>query len=507
MGRPRTGTLETRRGSANWHTRIMVGFGDDARRELYDLGTTDKKLAEQRKRHLLKTTAKAAAAAAPPPTREQLKREIPKAETFEAFSARWIERRTNEGVVSARDEANNLRRHVWPVLGDKAINEIRTSDVNKVLDAAVGAQLSRETVRKIRAVMFRVYKAALRDEDTKVKENPVANTEIPKMRAAGRKKERAIPTDKELVMYFLCPEVDPELQMMVLAARVEGGMRTGDVIRWDWVDIDTVTFAVCTVPRSKTDSPQVLSIPPVLAERLRERWEDAGRPTTGPVFPVQRGPRKGEMRAKRGISFAARLRRDLRRAGVLRKELFVATERTLPVDFHSLRRAFVTRLAVAGINVQTAMTLAGHSDHRTHMLYVGDAPELREIPAEVVPVLSFGSGTKTPLLSSENPRATQDSNLRPSAPEGVALRRGAARSDARNGCDFDDMRRMSQAERRRRIGTNGAGVLVSDRAYEATRRWLEETRAGLAGQVAWWAQADRLVLAANDTREMAGGGA
>jgi hypothetical protein len=172
----------------------------------------------------------------------------------------------------------------------------------------------------------------------------------------------------------------------------------------------------------------------------------------------------------------------------------VETERTLPVDFHSLRRAFVTKLAVAGINVQRSMALSGHSDHRTHMLYVGSDRALQEIPAEVVPVLSSGSRTKTPLLpaaSVEIRRATQDSNLRPSAPEGVDLRRFAPHGGA-------GKRAQVAVPRRSGSGTAASGVMVLGGGRIVQE--LLDTRAALTRQVDWWAAADAAVSAPSGSR-------
>jgi len=61
--------------------------------------------------------------------------------------------------------------------------------------------------------------------------------------------------------------------------------------------------------------------------------------------------------------------------------LYTETATTLPVDFHSFRRAFNTTLATAGMNVQQAMHLAHHSDEKVHMRYVMNTPEMRRIPA------------------------------------------------------------------------------------------------------------------------------
>jgi hypothetical protein len=131
------------------------------------------------------------------------------------------------------------------------------------------------------------------------------------------------------------------------------------------------------------------------------------------------------------ISCAGALRRDLAKAGLTRPEIFHETATTLPVDFHSFRRAFNTALAAAGVNVQLAMKLAGHADERTHMRYVMDAPEMRRIPEAAIPRLNPSGRSATGFATDRgrNPvgkvtktlRATQDSNLRPSAPEADAL--------------------------------------------------------------------------------------
>jgi integrase len=176
--------------------------------------------------------------------------------------------------------------------------------------------------------------------------------------------------------------------------------------------IDRERFATCIVPRTKTGKPQRLDIPDVLQAPLRAWWATQERPTSGPVFPVTRGPRKGEARLERGVSFADRLRRNLMLAGVKRhacKQPDVRpTERTaccpelasdpvyketgwsLPVDFHSFRRAFSTGLAEAGVNAQQAMVLAGHADPRAHARYIMETEKLGRVPDAALPQPSRG---------------------------------------------------------------------------------------------------------------------
>jgi hypothetical protein len=110
------------------------------------------------------------------------------------------------------------------------------------------------------------------------------------------------------------------------------------------------------------------------------------------------------------VSYPKRLPRALYLAGVVRHEctrpaamklpqpgedccgpgahdpLYAETEDSRPVDFHSTRRAFCTALAAAGVNVQTAQVLAGHSDPKVHQRYIA-AASIRALPDAALPPL------------------------------------------------------------------------------------------------------------------------
>ncbi len=387
----------------------------------------------------------------------------------------------HEGDLAEGDRVL-LKTHVVPSpLGRLAITVVTEEHVSNLLANALDNRaaknaksagetssklIAHETRRKLRGSLFRLFEIARKGKT--ISKNPVTDADLPVQRGEDReiRKRRVILNDAEFNAFISCPtflksDVKKfvtekhvrdvfapgrlELQVMALVARCEGGMRTGDVCQWTWPMIDRTRFASCLVARSKTAEPQQLEIPKVLRGPLRTWWEHEGRPSAGPVFPVRRGDTAGEHRTTRGTSFAARLRRDLKRAlgwaGIEeRPELFTETKFTRPVDFHSFRRAFNTGLAKAGLNVQTAMVLAGHSDARTHLGYVQLAAEQTAIPEAALPKLGpLLKATKAKVRAQEersrersqpgplrtgnprNQRATKDSNLWPSAPEADAL--------------------------------------------------------------------------------------
>lgn len=415
MPRPRTGSLRYTK-KQGYCARITRTVDGTSVRDWEPLGTHDPRVA---KRKLVRLVS-AVKQSAPP---EQLRIEARREETVAEYFRTWIERRKAAGKVSAIDEESYLSRYVLPAIGGMELSSVRPAHVRAVLDDAVGKgsvryrarrPLAKLSIRHIRGAAFRMFKAAWQEE--LIQENPVARVDVPEMREVRR--ERTILTDAEFEQYISSPRADLELRLMALVSRVLGGMRSGDVCRWDWQMIDLLHFAEATIPRAKTGQPQTLAVPDSIRPVLRHRWELAGRPATGPVFPVQRGPQKGGFRAKRGTSFAKRLRRDLQRAGLTRRELFQDTPLTRAVDFHSFRRAFSTALATANVNAQRAVRLAGHSDEKVHMRYVMSTPEMRTIPVEIVPKLPVGFGTLRPRTgvlvraNSSGPAGTRTRDLR-----------------------------------------------------------------------------------------------
>ncbi len=389
MPNERTGTIEWKRGVA--YARVWLDRPDGTKqRKRVKLGTRDPKVAE---RMLAKVNGMIA--------RGDLVADDGAVEAgpdeFRAFAEQWVTNRKTRKVAMAPDEHINLRRHVYEVqtegraFGTMCLIDVRPRHIVAVLQAVIDEGLAKGTVDHVKRLLSRIFRAAVGKD--LILANPVTAADTPRIPDAQKtEKEREILTDAEVAQFLECGKVDLELRMMSLVARTLGGGRTSDVNRWAWTHIDTRTFEVCTIPRSKTGKPQRIEIPEMLRPFLAAWWIGAGKPAGGPVFPVTRGKRKGEFRATRGVSYAKRLRRALKVAGVFRTELHQETETTLPVDFHSFRRAFATALAEAGVNEQKAMALASHSDPKTHQRYVMKTRAMMRIPAAALP--SFNGGTE-----------------------------------------------------------------------------------------------------------------
>jgi integrase len=385
-GRPRTGYLEFR--GKQWCAQLTVKVDGESVRRWFPLGTDSRTVA---KRKLARLLAEHETGAARPTAAAKCE------ETVTAFAEPWLDARERRGLPSAKNERRYFER-VWkPALGQLPLSAVRASIIQSVLNECAdggvlrvdGQRYSRESVQHIRATILRCLEAAWREE--LITENVAKRTTVPEIEET--RKARAVLTDAEIREFVSRPDVDAEIKLLVLISRTVGGMRTGDLNSLDWTAFSP-GFATCTFVRRKTrkkkPAPQCLEVPAAVRPFLAAWHERHGLPPEGPVFPVRRGERAGERKAASKQSYAIRLRRELLRAGIDRHELHHETATTLPVDFHSMRRASASALARVGVNEQTAMILTGHSDPKVHMRYV-EAATIRALPTAALPELDSGA--------------------------------------------------------------------------------------------------------------------
>jgi site-specific recombinase XerD len=408
MPRQRTGQLILR--PTGYYARLWTTIDGERVRVSHALGTKNKAVARRKLDRLL---------AAESATSGEAKRVESFTEVAERFYAKRIADRPS--ARGPKQDLASLRRYALPLIGHMDALAIQPYDVNAVLDAVQRAGKSQQTVIHVKQQIANVF-VQMRREGSR-RDNPAADATLPTFNEV--KKERAVLTDTELALYLAWAHPNEraqcavrERQTMACVARMFGGLRTGDLHALRWESLDTTAFEWGYAPRQKTRRPQLLGIPAMLRPFLRDWWERQGRPQSGVVFPARRpgkrGDRVGQQRI--GVSHAAAFRRDLQHtfrdadskniAGAPKpdsrrwQELFKETEYTLPVDFHSWRRAFVQALADADVNAQKASALAGHASLDAHARYLRNAGKLREIPAEALPDLDV---FETPVVVPEQP--------------------------------------------------------------------------------------------------------
>jgi integrase len=413
-GRQRTGSLLWRRNS--YYARLTVDVDGVPTRVIRALGTDSKQVARAKLKRLLKA--------------ELGPEEASRGETFEEAARRVVDANRERGMRSVELQLARLAQHVFPVIGTMLPRDIRARHLNDLLEGVRvkkdggTASPSRQTLKHVLSDISVVLDDLWRKEE--LPENVSKRVRLPK--TAEHPKERAVLTDFELARYLTFQHPDERHQVAVLErqtmsciARLFGGVRTGDlhVMRWESLDAANGRFEWGYAPRSKTENPQRLAIDEMLRPILRDWWKTWGCPLEGLVFPALRDGKhseagKGE---KHQVSHSDGLRRDLRRAfGVdawdpeaqkfqentramtpRELELFEGTDHTLPVDFHSWRRAYCQALADAGVNAQQAKALAGHSTEEAHERYLRSSEKTRHLPTQARPQVDLSKVQRKPV--------------------------------------------------------------------------------------------------------------
>ena len=223
MPRRRTGTLVAPDADGLWRCRVTRDKADGSTwRPLYSLGTADKSLARRKLARVNELLAEGvdpfgAAEAANAPER------------VKEYAEAWLAAREARGISKARWERSYFKNHIVDAIGNMTLDDVKPAHVRFILEEAAAKGLKHATVGEVRGVLHRIFDEAWRAE--LIESNPVA-----RVKQAGSReirKERCILTDEELSQFVACEQVDLELRMMGLVARCEGGMRTGDLHKWD----------------------------------------------------------------------------------------------------------------------------------------------------------------------------------------------------------------------------------------------------------------------------------
>lgn len=428
MPRARTGQLIWRK--TGWYARVWTVIDGEHVRVCKALGTLNKAVAKRKLARLLEADNAQA-------------EDVTRSETFAEAARRVYDTRKAENTElrGPREEFAQVEKYALPVIGGMSVLAIQAHDVNSVLDHAKAQGQSRQSVQHLKQRVSNVF-AQLRRDGVR-RENPCDESEMPKY-ADVVIKERAVLTDHELAIYLAWEHPTKhhkgavlERQVMVCVSRMFGGLRTGDLhaLHWESFDVEHGGFTWGYAPRQKTRRPQLLEVPEMLRPFLHDWWTRAGQPQAGLVFPARRAGRRGDRVGKQkiNVSHAGALRRDLEAAFKAEherakaegrkpsapeeksnrwRELFVGTDYTKPVDFHSWRRAFAQALADADVNVQQAIALTGHSDPAVHARYLRNAGKMRALPLAALPriIVSAPVATDTGSVSAFL-RITETENL------------------------------------------------------------------------------------------------
>jgi integrase len=189
-------------------------------------------------------------------------------------------------------------------------------------------------------------------------------TSVPKIRfLSGEKhRERVISHDEE-ARYL---GAAPELLASIVTILVDSGMRPEECFRLRWESITWTNgrFGTVLVTHGKTAAARrVLPLSQRARVLIEARWETAGKPDEGWIFPAET--------ASSHVEKSTVKKQHKKVFEKINDEAAKNDQKSIrPFVLYDLRHTFLTRLGESGCDVWTLARIAGHSNTRQSMRYV-----------------------------------------------------------------------------------------------------------------------------------------
>ncbi|GAB3454124.1 tyrosine-type recombinase/integrase [Kineococcus endophyticus] len=272
--------------------------------------------------------------------------------SFREYAEQWRAAQVHRPTTQAHTETM-LRRHAYPVLGDRPLASVLPSDVQSwVKRLATGSEerapLSPSTVGVVHGIVSGIFRSAVRDR--RVVANPCTGTKLPKVHRA-----KVQPPTTEQVR-ALETAIDPSWRALVTLS-AGTGMRHGECLGLTVDRVDflrrqlTVDRQLVTVqgrepflaPPKTSASVRTIPLPQVVVEALAEHLRVY--PSDDYVFRDTAGE------PMRRTAFSARVWRPAIKAAGL----------PTTFTFHHLRHYYASLLIRHGESIKTVQARLGHA--------------------------------------------------------------------------------------------------------------------------------------------------
>lgn len=328
--------------------------------------------------------------------------EVGALETVEEYGTRFVNWKIKKGHVTALDTRGRLRKWVFPVIGQMPIGMVRRGELEAVvrnLDAAASTgRISTKTAGNAWRDVTGMFAQACQSKDEAMKIREDDPSEKVAGPDSGIDKEKPILFADELTRLLACDKI-PVVRRRAYAFAVYLGARANEIAALTAADFDmahgTVTISkqrdrkTDADKRTKTKRTRVTSIELALVPLVEAMAESRPR---GRLFDLDDADMPNDEQR------ASQLRADLKRAGVLRRELHTEGDaQRLPMWFHHLRDTGLCWMAIRGDDPLRIQWRGGHTDFKTTQRYIAQGrmladggafranPPFPALPAAIIP--------------------------------------------------------------------------------------------------------------------------
>lgn len=253
--------------------------------------------------------------------------------------------------------------YIRPRIGHLKLKDVKDVHLQEILNGEAGKSLSH--VKKIRIVLKEMFRRAR--QSRLITWDPAELLELPAARQGGR---RSITGEERAAILKLAQTHRAGLWILTL---LYTGMRPGETAALSWADVDFDNNEIHIHAAKESGSRRIkgpktaagvrdIPIHAALLPRLREAGK--GRRGFEPVFPTQGGGRQNENSLRRlWTGFKREL--DIAMGAELYRNKVVKSVVAEDLVPYCLRHTFCTDLEGAGVAINVAKELMGHSDIQT----------------------------------------------------------------------------------------------------------------------------------------------
>lgn len=309
--------------------------------------------------------------------------------TVEQWLTDWLEGRKPHIEESTWSSYEVMTRcHITPTLGKVKLKDLRTRDIQALLNDKLTEDLSPRTVKYIYTTLNMALKQAAKER--LIAYNPAEGTELPKQ----TKKEMKTLTRQEVAQFLQVAKESRHYPAFLL--ELAAGLRRGELlaVKWETIDFSKRTLSIKEqLVRAKeglkfkglktVKSRRTLTLPSDIIEMLRihKKRQAELKLMLGPAYEDN------------DLLFCTEDGKPLDPKNFVRHFKGLLKKAGLDVRFHDLRHTFATLSLEAGIPVKTVQDMLGHTTsamvmdvygHVTQDMHEAAAATIGEVLAECI---------------------------------------------------------------------------------------------------------------------------
>jgi integrase len=269
--------------------------------------------------------------------------------TFRSYAEQWRTDQVQHRPTTVAQVETNMRRHVYPVLGDRPIGAIRRGEIQAMIHALTTKELAPGTVELVYRYVVAIYRSAITDRV--VATSPCVDVKLPE-----RVKAEIVPLSTSVVT-ALADAIDHRYRALVVVG-AGTGLRQGEALG---LTVDRVDFLRRTLkvdrqlillpgagpqlaPPKTPRSNRTIPASQVVIEALSAHVAQYGVGEDGLIFTAPNGA------PIRRTRFSDVWRPAAKAAGI-----------EAGIGYHALRHYYASLLIRAGCSVKVVQARLGHA--------------------------------------------------------------------------------------------------------------------------------------------------